>query len=299
MALAQWQSLDTFLSERDWNGLDDLPGGESLAVRSNHSLALLRTPNGKPWLIAGQYDTGTNLLKKLLRLNFPEISAAHVPQQYEDREPTQEWIHQLQARDYFWKHTKPSNIKPDVAERYSKDGVVVLVMVRDPLSWLQSMKKEAYDLNDCARRPTWLTAPCTTRPFFWEQGLRVPQPAKEFSSLMEIWNEWTRDYEHMHDFGFANAVVIRYEDLVLNTEEELNKVARALALPEKHSISQVVQAAKNHGHSLNRDGAVDKLKGRSYLKQYTDEERREVCDRLDKKLLSDYDYTDCDELSSD
>ena len=35
------------------------------------------------------------------------------------------------------------------------------------------------------------------------------------------WNEWTRDYQHMKDFGFADAVVVRYEDLVLDTDTQL------------------------------------------------------------------------------
>jgi len=98
----------------------------------------------------------------------------------------------------------------------------------------------------------------------------------------------------MRDFGFADAVVIRYEDLVLHTEEELNRVARALSLPEQNSISQLAEPAKNHGRSLNRDAAVQKLQAKSYLKFYTANERQDVCARLDKKLLSDKDYTDCE-----
>merc|ERR1719321_2118887 len=50
-------------------------------------------------------------------------------------------------------------MKPGVRADIERNGLPALVMVREPLSWLQSMKKAPYDLRACLARVDWLTAP--------------------------------------------------------------------------------------------------------------------------------------------
>ena len=57
------------------------------------------------YAIAGQYDTGTNLLQKLIGSHLK--TAVRV---------TQEAHKKADAGHYLWKHTKPENISQEVAE---------------------------------------------------------------------------------------------------------------------------------------------------------------------------------------
>jgi hypothetical protein len=275
---------DFGLSEMDWDGAEeDLANAGNLT--ENATSFSVYTALSEKYVLAGQYNTGTNLLAKLVKLNFP------VGLQTEDQ-GFHGGPHNYDA--YFWKHTKPSNMKPGVRAMIEQRGVVALVMVRDPMSWLQSMKKAPYDLKNCINKYDWLTAPCSTPPTYAEFHGHVPQNVVSLPNIEAHWNEWVRDYQHMHDFGFSNAVVVRYEDLVLDTENQLARIASVLQLPKPARVQQMHAPAKNHGAPNGRAAAILKLKNKPYLHQYTAPQKAAVCQRLDKGLLQDFKYTeDC------
>ena len=123
-------------------------------------------------------------------------------------------------------------------------------MVRDPLSWLQSLKKAPYDLKRCTKKEDWLTAPCATPKTFTDwiahpdplasipppKFLYVPFPGRPaLPNLESFWNEWTRDYTHMADFGFADSLVIRCPPH-----------------PARFLISKVPNRAARTGHLVER-----------------------------------------------
>jgi hypothetical protein len=270
---------DFGLSELDWDGVDqDIANATSGA--DNASFTVLTSESAR-YVLAGQYNTGTNLLMKLVNLNFA------------NRRPEDQNFRAGAAFDsYFWKHTKPSNMKPGVRADIERRGVVALVMVRDPMSWLQSMKKAPYDLSGCVNRYDWLTSPCSTPPSYAEWHGHVPQNQLHLKNIEAHWNEWTRDYQHMKDFGFSNAVVVRYEDLVLDTEGQLARIAQVLQQPKPAVVQQIHAPAKNHGAPNGRAAAILKLKQKPYLHQYTPAQKDAVCERLDKGLLKSLKYTD-------
>jgi hypothetical protein len=272
---------DFGLSALDWDGADEVANAGN--ATSNASFAIFETASRK-YVLAGQYNTGTNLLAKLVNLNFNGL-------QHEDQN-----FHGPAAGydSYFWKHTKPSNMKPGVRADIESRGVAALVMVRDPMSWLQSMKKAPYDLAGCINRYDWLTAPCSTPSTYAEWKGHVPQNQIHLNHIEAHWNEWTRDYRHMKDFGFSDAVVVRYEDLVLDTEAQLARIASVLKLPAPAAVQQIHAPAKNHGAPNGRAAAILKLKNKPYLNSYTPAQKNAVCERLDKGLLQAMHYTeDC------
>jgi hypothetical protein len=266
---------DFGLSELYWDGLD-----QEIAVAENATGAAKGNATGaanatgfallgsSKYLLAGQFNTGTNLLDALVQLNFP--GAFH----------DEQWV-------YYWKHRKPADMTLADRANIKNKGLVALVMVRDPLSWLQSMKKAPYDMRACVTRYDWLTAPCSTPPNYSQ--LHGTKPV-HLQNIEAYWNEWARDYQHMKDFGFSDAVVIRYEDLVLDTEGQLQRIAHVLNLPAPSIVRQVHGPAKTHGNANGRAVAIQKLKNKPYLQQYTFLEKTAVCDRLDKGLLRDFDY---------
>jgi hypothetical protein len=277
---------DFGLSALDWEGLDgldqDLANATSGVADNATSFALFTSgKESARYVLAGQYNTGTNLLAKLVKLNFAGL-------RQEDQN-----FHAGAAYDsYFWKHTKPSNMKPGVRADIERRGVVALVMVRDPMSWLQSMKKAPYDLKGCINRYDWLVSPCSTPPTYAEWHGHVPQTRLHLANIEAHWNEWTRDYQHMKDFGFADAVVVRYEDLVLDTDTQLARIASVLKLPAPAAVRHIHAPAKNHGAPNGRAAAILKLKNKPYLHSYTDHQKGQVCERLDMELMKQMKYTD-------
>jgi len=215
-------------------------------------------------LILGQFNTGTNLLSKLVSLNFGR------------------------TLDYggLWKHTRPTRGLPSLKQQ----DPAILVMVRDPLSWLQSVRKSPYNLGSCVG-PNWLSSSCTmdanTSP---QNGFH---PSVTLSSLEAFWNVWYGEYAELPHKGFHHVVLIRYEDLVLNTERELNRVATAIGSPSVRNVVQQHAPAKSHGQSNGRAAAIAKLRSKSYLHLYSGLERTQACTRLDKKLMNDNGYHDC------
>lgn len=270
------------LSESDWDGMD-----ESLDVPppfSNTSFAnlshTLSVPPSSMYVVAGQYNTGTNLLKKLVDLNFP--TAHHYDQNLQKGLPN--------LHTYFWKHTKPAHIKPDLRSLMAAQNTVALVMVRDPLSWLDSMKRSPYDLKGCVHRDNWLTAPCKTPPTYLEYWAHVPQTQISLPNLQSHWSEWTKDYQHMRDFRFHNAVVIRYEDIVMDTEGQIARIGAALGIKPTEPVKQLHSSAKSHGVSNGRAAAIRKLKSKSYLNRYWRDELRQACVRFDAVLARSLQY---------
>jgi hypothetical protein len=258
--------------DADWEGLDGEGSDYSPAPR----VALLRV-KGRQYAFAGQFDTGTNLLQKLMASNFPNAVRLD-----------QGWRH----KHRFWKHAKPDHIPSSV--RATLHNTVALIMVRDPLSWLQSLRKAPYALQTCVKRSNWLTAPCTSlKAFVGPEGIHRLQEKDSLRNLESFWNEWTRDYMQMASFGFEDALIIRYEDLVTDTETQLERIAKILHLPAPKRVIQQASAAKTHGKAAGHGAALRKLREKSYLSLYSAGDRKAVCARLDPELLRRLEYSDC------
>jgi hypothetical protein len=220
---------------------------------------------GRRLLILGQFDVGTNLLAKLVKLNFG----------------------QSPYYGGMWKHTRPTFGLPNLVQQ----DPALLVMMRDPLSWLQSVRKSPYNLGSCVHGSDWLSSPCTMTANTSPQN--GTHPSVSLSSLEAFWNVWYGEYAELPHKGFNHVVLIRYEDLVLNTERELNRVATAIGSPGLTHVVQQHASAKYHGQSNGRAAAIAKLRSKSYLHLYSSMERIQACTRLDKKLMHDNDYHDC------
>jgi hypothetical protein len=249
------------LDERVWGGYEAEETEEHSMEMNlmNHTDA-----SGRRILILGQFNTGTNLLAKLVSLNF-------------GRTPYYSGL---------WKHTRPTLGLPTLKQQ----DPALLVMVRDPLSWLQSVRKSPYNLGSCVGY-NWLSSSCTmnanTSP---QNGFH---PSVTLPSLEAFWNVWYGEYSDLPHKGFHHVVLIRYEDLVLNTERELNRVATAIGSPSVRNVVQQHAPAKSHGQSNGRAAAIAKLRSKSYLQLYSGLERTQACTRLDKNLMNDNGYHDC------
>jgi hypothetical protein len=286
-------------AELPWDGMDGwesaLPDALLLNTTVNSSFheacsATRSDSTERAFTVLGQYNTGTNLLMELVRRNFPaQVARSYIPSNLQvDRAP---------PADVLWKHSKPATISSSWQQELRQCGAVALVMLRDPLSWLQSIKKAPYDYGACVRRPGWLTSSCTLPAWRHSRnGGRTAATPVTLASLEAHWNEWTREYNRLRAFGFADAVLIRYEDLVRDTDAEVSRIARAIGAPETEVVKQVHASAKSHGDSAGRAEAIKKLETKSYLKLFTNTELEAACARFDLNLMHMHQYDDCDRV---
>jgi len=280
-------NLDDFgLDVSLWEGQDEpdatYPQAQKPTTLVNNSG---KSEGGAPAVVLlGLFNTGTNLMEKLLRKNFPG------PRDY-------------RGGHSIWKHGKPAHIKRELAWRGKagalKDAVTVAV-VRDPLSWTQSMRKAPYDLGNCMKREDWPSTPCLfpapqTHPStIWTSATVSHTSSFMVENYESVWNDWTAEYGNLMEMGFGKVVVTSYEEIVLDTEAVLGRVAEAMELPAPQKLKQQMAPAKYHGKPNGRMQALEKLRTKSYLNLYTDEQRYEVCYRFNQTLMHAYQYHDCD-----
>jgi len=243
-------------------------------------------PSVKPKVnleVMGLQDTGTNLLTSLLNKNFGSqitlLDAAFGGD-----------------RHGVWKHSNMGFIdlkRPELFDNLKKQNAVPVVVVRDPLSWLQSIKKAPYELNNCVQGTNWLSKPCMHRvPAGYAKPLVGPA---YFHFLSGLWGNWTESYSVALGKNFRKTVILRYEDLVLRTEDTLRSLANVLGLEMPPEVMVVESPAKNHGEALGRVAAIDKIEKELFLDQYTDKELSMVCGQLMnwRDALTDFHYTKC------
>jgi hypothetical protein len=267
-----------------WLGAEEIEGeiGNNASVLSslNQSADVAK---GRPYIVLGQHNTGTNLLSQLVQINFP-ARGHQIPSTV---------VAGIPPSDVWWKHAKPAGVKMSLQSQMRSSNAVALVMLRDPMSWLQSMKKAPYDLKMCTQRADWLTAPCSlpsSRPTPLGTAYMTPV---SLANIESHWNEWTKDYGHLSSYGFNSAVLIRYEDIVMDTEGVLNRISAAIGVPRAEPTKHVHGSAKEHGSSNGRQAAILKLKTKSYLDNYNPKQKNDACARLDHNLLTKHQYTDC------
>lgn len=269
-------ALQPDFEQRLWAGEDVEVSGASASSLSQVAVANNQTGGRSSQLqrvqLFGLFNTGTNLVYQLLQRNFP--GKVSIPEK-------------------VWKHVSPRRYfdrVPEAREQFEHDGTVAVAVVRDPLSWLQSVHKAPYNLEKCTKQSSWLTEPCPFTSPIWH-----PPHGIAFKDIEEYWNQNTADYDRLSDFGFSRSLVIRYEDVVLDTEGVMAKLGSLLQLdaPAAGSLQQVDGPAKDGGSCLGRQQAIDKLKSKGYLKLYHDSEKQEACQRLDAELTFEHGYVDC------
>jgi hypothetical protein len=243
----------------------------------NRSTAL--AAKAKDVFVLGQFNTGTNLLEKLFLQNF------HYPTKH------------LVRTGKVWKHLRPT----ELAHIGVPKNAVLLVCLRDPLSWLRSMRKAPYDLKSCVagapygfnthkKDGFWIEQPCTLKS---KRFGMYTMPRVDFSGLADYWNRWTTEYGELPRLGFEHVVFIRYEDMVLETEAVLAEIANVINREAPANAAQVHGPAKTHGRSNGRAEAIMKLNSKGYLHAYSHAELETACTALDRALMQEHGYTDC------
>jgi len=206
---------------------------------------------------AGMFNTGTNAMKNYLQGNMPGIKGLWQVPWGKHRMPWQRL-----------NHTAPR------MELRNQTAVLPVVLVRDPLHWMQSTCKTPYAARwkhaykhcpslvpNQRELQRWgaKAFPNNTIPMFvkFEKSLII-----HYKSLIDFYNQF---YEQYMDATFPR-LMVRFEDMLLQPTPVLEQIAECLgtALP-KRGVHHSVGSAKPHGSHTTWTGALIKT---------GDEERR-------------------------
>lgn len=252
--------------------------------------------------LMGLFDSGTNLLRALIEANFPRAQV-RVHDMYKPAGKYWQMAWQPNCAETanqicsFWKHANLDVIKkrsPKRLDEMHELDVVGVALVRDPLSWLQSIRSVPYAFgwppND-VYGVDWFRNPIAVPKVYYGGEPLVRHP-----SLVDVWNNQSLAYENLGSYGFKRFLAIRYEDLVMNTERVMADVAAVLGVPAPEDVKQVDEPAKT-GVCGGREDALSKILVRGHLNAYKAGELRSVCGLLDVDLMRRHGYVDCDDVA--
>ena len=208
---------------------------------------MIRNAGTSPLLrLAGMCNTGTNALNKLLLKNL-EGRSSNDPHGKEYAVP---WGKHLQLMHHLANvqtmkngtYTSLNGID-DVISLPSGEVFLPIILVRDPYRWMTSMCKAPYGHvwqrgDKCPNLVNRNTG--EPRSLFFKFGGTKTSLA---ASLVDFWNDWNRQYINAK----FPRLMIRFEDLVLHSEEIFQKVIECAGIQFKEPFQYQIKKAKRHG----------------------------------------------------
>jgi hypothetical protein len=232
--------------------------------------------------VAGLFNTGTNAMEFHLRKNIAAPSKWQVP---------------------WGKHRDPSvrliHVAPGM-EKVEQRDVLPIVIMRDPLHWMQSMCKSPYAAKwkhtkdhcpnlvptkeDLKRFKNEMRESNNTFPvtvvFSKDQIMTWPSLAHLYSAW---YNQYlTADYPH---------VIVRFEDMLWHAETVLAHIAACLGTKVADDIAHEIAPSKSHGSGTDFLKAILKSGNRTLRERaLTDEDMAYAAIHLDHQLLDVMNY---------
>jgi len=173
-----------------------------------------------PTFVFGTMNTGTNMMNGLINSTC---------------EGKSKFLKKCDSR--LNKHTP---WYPDILYVIPRN-IPFIVMTKDPLTWFNSMCKRSYSLNQVKQYMECTTAIFDSKWSFY---------GKEYDSILSFWEEYHRLILN-NTFGRnpVNALLVRYEDVLLDTAGEMKKVCNHLGLEMSKNVTIDEGAYKRHGKS--------------------------------------------------
>mmetsp|Transcript_49853 Transcript_49853/g.120803 ORF Transcript_49853/g.120803 Transcript_49853/m.120803 type:complete len:463 (+) Transcript_49853:229-1617(+) len=222
--------LDSFFENRTklqvlpkWSDIMETYGPPKLwGLEWCNKYQLAVTPDQRNMAVAGAFDSGTNLLSSLLTSNCIYKERPH---------KSGDGIHwqvpwgKHYPVEYRTNHTLSSPTKK--LKNVPLDTVFTVTVVRDPMTWMQSMCRQSYTAqfdHDDSTCPNIIPYPedIKAHPRYGKMKY-MPVHAKfdgglyiKYESLAHMWNLWYKAYLSSDD-DFPR-LIVRLEDLVFHAE---------------------------------------------------------------------------------
>lgn len=170
------------------------------------------------------------------------------------------------------------------------DGVVVVVMTRHPISWIESLKKSPYELvfPDLIS-PARIDLSAINHGLSYRDALKPVLSSSEleqafsFKSAVHYWNSFYNGYAMAHRAGQIEAVFMRYEDLVASTAECTQVLSRIVRVDDLVELTIPMLPSKDHGSPSGYLTARRKLIS-SPIGELSKVEERQVSSQADRFL---------------
>jgi len=230
--------------------------------------------------VFGLQNSGTDLLNAMLHVNFGNQLNYYSSGVADETS---------NSRHGHWKHAnlkeKWASAEQAAIAQQGEEHIHAIIMIRNPLSWLQAMKQTPEELEQCVAGDDWLARPCLHKV---PGGQDSPVPSKTFNSLSSIWNQWNDGYQNAQEFGFQHRVMLTYESLVRNPKGTMDHIANFLGLKVP------AQGWAMPSASESRDEALSALYTKRYMEEFNPQEKGQACQQLDSDLQRLYGYDDCE-----
>ena len=171
-----------------------------------------------------------------------------------------------------WKHTLPT--RPALGA--APEDIVVIVTVRNLVSWLASVSRHAYEIHraDKKRRRGlwWLLEPVEVRDVLGFSDIRM-----KFSSAVYLWAAYAQCYlqGHLAPAGnMARVVIVRHEDLITQPAAVVSALTES-GLPRNNRSFQTIETSASDSGLARKE--IRRREASQHLGAQVDEEwRRQV-----------------------
>lgn len=279
-----------------------------------------------PVKVVGLFNTGTNYLQALIDQNLDEsvvVFPYDILTGYRERRYDDIMSSANECLD-GWKHILPRYQRSE-EECHQCDvpsESVIIGMIRNPIPWMMSMRKpdRGYELTSCvedAEGSVWYNRTCTWPACEDKMSWDADQPDKEwcletslcsqrtmenaeFKNVADLWTQCVEDYEEFSKFGFKRNAIIRYEDMVIDTQTTFGNVTDLVGI-QVGDFKQVSSGANptnddegvdQHAH----DKALNNIQNKEYLQELGDTSLLDLCDsfgKVGKDAMCRHGYDDC------
>ena len=201
----------------------------------------------------------------------------------------------------LWKHQDPNTIgtHPDLV--YNASRYFFVIMIRNPFSWYVSLRHNPYDFSHCrsVEETTcrfYSGVPCGSTPY---------KKRNVWSEYSSWWGAWGEHYSRMlksRHFRLLNATYVRYEDLALAPDAQLERIRHAAIkrgvrctgnCARNGTWSVVMKPAKLHGSRADHMHAVQNILKETYRPFLPDEVVTAMCtDPTTRHVMQVFDYLD-------
>eukprot|EP01083_Nonionella_stella_P162256 532476_1 len=235
-------------------------------------------------IIAGQFNTGTNALWNYISPNCK----GHLY-----------WQHPSWGKHAVLNSTIVLDAKHRHIRNINIDNDLVVVLIKDPLTWIKSMCKMPYDAhfyNKSFRLQTTCPKGVEHSTLYREYHDFPIWDREEYESLVHFWNAYYESY--INQMNHINLLIIKFEYLLFESETMIKRMCNCFGkgqLKNPYNISILKKAAKDHIHggnkSKDRKTAQEHYGDPSYRYQgFAPPDLRYIYDHVNKTILRMFDY---------
>lgn len=251
--------------------IKNLLGEKSIMVNKDSKQCLNfqnQVPKEKRWIgVSGLFNTGTNLLYKLLEMNceLPDSKLG---------KPVR-W--QVPWGKHSYAHTSRNHTAP-YYEHLNKDDGLAIVIVRDPFTWSLSMCKNPYIVK---WKYTEENCP----------NLRESVPTwGPHKNLLYFYNDWYKKYTKQFPYPH---VIIRLEDLTIRPKQTIENICECGGGRMRSDFQYMTGSAKSgvgHKSTTGMEKAWQQVMKKEKYRGFSPQDYEIARESLDMDLMNMFGY---------